>query len=64
MGVVVWSTIAGRTVHEGDEGLPIYRQRILLGRMYWSRSYAQRWQVWLIWAAFPLILLGIVLFNP
>ncbi len=48
MGVIVWSTIAGSTVHEGDEGLPIYRQRILLGRMYSSRSYAPRWQVWLI----------------
>ena len=62
MGVIIWSTVAGSTVHEGDGSLPIYRQRILVGR-YSSRSYAPRWQISLVWAVFPLILCAISLIN-
>jgi len=63
LGLIIWSTVAGSTLHEGDRGLPVYRQRILVGR-YFSRNYAPRWQIWLVWAIFPLILCGIALLNP
>lgn len=63
MAFVAWMTFTGDRVHNEDANLPAYRQRILVGRAYWRRSWAPRWHIWAAYAAFPLILMSIIFFG-
>jgi hypothetical protein len=63
MALVIAFTFAGDDVHEADKHVPAYRQRITIGR-FGRGGHAPRWRIWLTYAAFPLILIAIVLIDP
>ena len=57
VGLFLWSCIFGQDeVFPGDEGEPLYRQRIKVGSPFRARWYAPRWHAWLGIAATLLLI--------